>query len=183
MILVYSCWLHCPLIVVTNVLVICSIIFVKKFHIPHNIIVCSLASADLLTGIFTLPLTVLGDNPNTEYMVEGAKSACYFKIFADHFFPKMSLLYMTALSFDRYFAIIYPIKYRNKCCVKKVLVAMVLIFFLETVEATLALSFPDNGNSWKGGLSREENIKQCFTANRFSKFYQFFFRWLAMLFY
>jgi len=175
MILVYSCWLHCPLIVVTNVLVICSIILVKKIHTPHSIIVCSLACSDLLTGIVTLPITVLGNDPHTVYVVKGTKSACYLKLFADHFFPEMSLLYMTALSFDRYIAIVHPIKYRNKCCVKKVIIAVIIVFFIVTVAKTLALSFPDKGKSWKEGLSREENIKRCSAGNLVPKIYQIIF--------
>jgi len=167
----HSLWIHFPMIVVTNILVGSATILINKFHTIHNIIVCGLTFVDFLTGVVTLPLTWLLHHPNYVYLVKGTQHVCSFHYYAVYLLPKVSLGFMFFMSLDQFFAMKFPIKYRINFSFKKAIIAQVIIFILLTFQMSLALLFPDSGNSWKAGLSKDGNIEQCKPEKQFPKIY------------
>ncbi|XP_051973787.1 trace amine-associated receptor 13c-like [Xyrauchen texanus] len=109
-----------------NLLVIISISHFKKLHTPTNLLILSLAVADLLVGLIVIP-------------VEGIKliETCWF--FGDTYcglFITMSGLLLSAslsnlilIAVDRYMAVCHPLLYPQKITTIKTLMSICLCWF------------------------------------------------------
>ena len=95
-----------------NALVICVVIINRQMRTVTNYLIVNMAVADLLITAFSMPLTI--KLIVTEYMdwSNGVFSEILCKIipFAQLLSIASSVLTLTAIAFDRFLAIVYPLK-------------------------------------------------------------------------
>ncbi|XP_051971819.1 trace amine-associated receptor 13c-like [Xyrauchen texanus] len=109
-----------------NLLVIISISHFKKLHTPTNMLILSLAVADLLVGLIVIP-------------IEGIKliETCWF--FGDTYcglfvtisglLLSASLVHLILIAVDRYVAVCYPLLYPQKITITKTLMSICICWF------------------------------------------------------
>ncbi|XP_043106845.1 trace amine-associated receptor 13c-like [Puntigrus tetrazona] len=109
-----------------NLLVIISISHFKKLHTPTNLIILSLAVADMLIGLIVMPVDA----------IKLIESCWYFgDTLCDLFMIIMGLLLSTSLSnlvliaVDRYMAVCHPLLYPQKITMTKTLISICLCWF------------------------------------------------------
>ncbi|XP_039605631.1 trace amine-associated receptor 13c-like [Polypterus senegalus] len=102
-----------------NLLVIISISHFKQLHSPHNLLVLSLATADLLLGLCVLPFSMIRTVETCWYL---GTFFCRLHTCIDLFFCTVSIFHLGFIAIDRYFAVCDPLHYSNKisigvvCC-------------------------------------------------------------------
>ncbi|XP_043106839.1 trace amine-associated receptor 13c-like [Puntigrus tetrazona] len=116
-----------------NLLVIISISHFKKLHTPTNLIILSLAVADMLIGLIVMPV-------EATRLIE---TCWYFgDAFCGLFVIIMGLLGSTSLSnlvliaVDRYMAVCHPLLYPQKITMAKTLLSICLCWFFSSVYNT-----------------------------------------------
>ena len=114
---------------------------VKKMRTITNFYLANLAAADLLI-LFLETLTRLwhhlsSSQVSTERFHTRTSFGCVMFYFAIHVPPIASIFLITIVSFDRYFAICHPLKYRNKKNKKRVSYILILLAWL--ISAVLSL--------------------------------------------
>lgn len=82
----------------------------KKMRNPTNLYLVSLAASDLLVLLFGMPLEIYDLWHN--YPFPFGEGGCYFKTFLFETVCFASILNVTALSVERYIAVVYPLKTR-----------------------------------------------------------------------
>lgn len=105
-----------------NLLVTVSIIYFKQLHTPTNYLIASLAVSDLLLGLVVM----------LPAMIQLAETCWYFgdvlcKVYmsSDVTLCTASIMNLSAISIDRYYAVVHPLLYRTKISVN---VALLMIF-------------------------------------------------------
>ncbi|XP_031727662.1 neuromedin-U receptor 2 [Anarrhichthys ocellatus] len=93
-----------------NVLTCAVIAKHKKMRNPTNLYLVSLAASDLLVLLFGMPLEIYDLWQN--YPFPFGEGGCYFKTFLFETVCFASILNVTALSVERYIAVVYPLKTR-----------------------------------------------------------------------
>ncbi|XP_068452001.1 neuromedin-U receptor 1 [Clinocottus analis] len=93
-----------------NVLTCAVIAKHKKMRNPTNLYLVSLAVSDLLVLLFGMPLEIYDLWRN--YPFPFGEGGCYFKTFLFETVCFASILNVTALSVERYIAVVYPLKTR-----------------------------------------------------------------------
>uniref|UniRef100_A0A8C4RJN0 G-protein coupled receptors family 1 profile domain-containing protein n=1 Tax=Erpetoichthys calabaricus TaxID=27687 RepID=A0A8C4RJN0_ERPCA len=107
----------CTAIIVTicgNLLVIISISHFKELHTPTNYLILSLAVVDFLLGGFIMP-------PFMVLTVETVETCWYFGEFFCKFHLSTlimlctaSIIHLSVISIDRYYAVCHPLRYKTK---------------------------------------------------------------------
>uniref|UniRef100_A0A8C4RH93 G-protein coupled receptors family 1 profile domain-containing protein n=1 Tax=Erpetoichthys calabaricus TaxID=27687 RepID=A0A8C4RH93_ERPCA len=114
-----------------NLLVIITISHFKQLHTPTNCLVLSLAVTDLLLGGFVMP-------PLTVQLVESCwylgDAFCKLYLSTVIMLCTASVIHLSLISIDRYFAICYPLRYQAKITVS---VTVNLILFSWILSAVL----------------------------------------------
>ncbi|XP_055065131.2 trace amine-associated receptor 13c-like [Misgurnus anguillicaudatus] len=120
-----------------NLLVIISICYFKKLHTPTNMLILSLAVADLLVGLIIMPL-------EATRLIE----TCWY--FGDTicrlFLIIMGLLLATSLSnlvfiaVDRYVAVCHPLLYPQKITTTRTIIIICLCWFCSLFYSISALT-------------------------------------------
>jgi hypothetical protein len=101
-----------PFIIFGNSLVLVAIWTFRKLHTPQNIFVASLAMADLMVGILTLPIYALFFLYNGDALHDN-KYACLTKYASVVGTLSGSLTSLTLLAIDRFISIAFPLRYRS----------------------------------------------------------------------
>nr|XP_029135068.1 neuromedin-U receptor 2-like [Labrus bergylta] len=92
-------------------LLTCAVIMKhKKMRTPTNLYLLSLAMSDLLVLLFGMPLEIYDLWQN--YPFPFGEGGCYFKTFLFETVCFASILNVTALSVERYIAVVHPLKTR-----------------------------------------------------------------------
>ncbi|XP_064833024.1 trace amine-associated receptor 13c-like [Oncorhynchus masou masou] len=104
-----------------NVLVIISISYFKQLHTPTNLLILSLAVADLLVGLIVIPLTTVAI---MESCWSFGEYFCVFHLYMAFLCTSLSLGNLVLISIDRYVAVCDPLLYHSKitttrimCCI------------------------------------------------------------------
>ncbi|XP_067289553.1 trace amine-associated receptor 13c-like [Pseudorasbora parva] len=112
-----------------NLLVIISISHFKKLHTPTNLIILSLAVADMLIGLIAMPVDA----------IKLIETCWYFgETLCDLFMIIMALLLSTSLSnlvliaIDRYVAVCHPLLYPHKITTTRTLISICLCWFFSS---------------------------------------------------
>ncbi|XP_006012007.1 trace amine-associated receptor 5-like [Latimeria chalumnae] len=110
-----ACAIGMAIIVVGNLFVIISISHFKVLHSPTNLLVLSLAFADLLLGIVILPFSI---NRSVETCWYFGDSFCKLHTCMDTAFCLASIIHLCFISIDRYYAICDPLRYPSKFTIR-----------------------------------------------------------------
>ncbi|XP_030648043.1 trace amine-associated receptor 8a-like [Chanos chanos] len=139
------------LTVFLNLLVIISVSHFKQLHTPTNMLVLSLAVADMIVGLFVMP-------------VEGIRliETCWYfgEIFCS-IFPLVvttvvsgSLGNLIFISIDRYIAVSDPLLYSTKVTIKRVIICISVIWLYSLIYSVAVLSnhmfYPETRNTCYG---------------------------------
>ncbi|XP_050977607.1 trace amine-associated receptor 13c-like [Labeo rohita] len=121
-----------------NLLVIISISHFKKLHTPTNLLILSLAVADLFIGVIVMPV----------HAINLIETCWYFgHTFCRLFLIIMGLLLSTSLSnlvliaIDRYVAVCHPLLYPKKITTTKTLISICLCWFCSSAYNFVCLSY------------------------------------------
>ncbi|XP_072515046.1 trace amine-associated receptor 6-like [Salminus brasiliensis] len=112
--IVLSCVSVCT--VFLNLLVIISISHFKQLHTPTNLLILSLAVADLLVGMFVMPVRIMQLIDSCWYLGE---TACSVSLIIIGYSMTASLCSLILIAVDRYIAVSDPLLYSTRITVSK----------------------------------------------------------------
>ncbi|KAM3931371.1 5-hydroxytryptamine receptor 2B [Leptodactylus fuscus] len=141
-----KCWLALltlMLIVPTiggNILVILAISLEKKLQNATNYFLMSLAVADLLVGIFVMPIALLTILFKPVWPLP--QCLCAIWLFLDVLFSTASIIHLCAISLDRYIAIKKPIQASQFNTRAKTLIKIAVVWL---ISAGIAVPIPIQG--------------------------------------
>lgn len=149
-----------------NILVILAVSLEKKLQYATNYFLMSLAVADLLVGLFVMPIALL------TIMFEATWPLplvlCPAWLFLDVLFSTASILHLCAISVDRYIAIKKPIQanqYNSRAT------ALIKIIVVWLISIGIALPVPIKGI--ETDVANPNNITCVLTKDRFGSFMLF----------
>ncbi|XP_039605654.1 trace amine-associated receptor 13c-like [Polypterus senegalus] len=134
-----------------NLVVIISITHFKQLHTPTNLLVLSLAVADLLVGVIVMPFTIIRSIESCWYF--GSMFCSVYTLFL-LLLTSVSISNLVFIAVDRYFAICDPFFYSNKITVQ-VTLHFISISWLISVFYTLAIIY------FKGYIDDPTELNIC----------------------
>ncbi|XP_051541299.1 trace amine-associated receptor 13c-like [Myxocyprinus asiaticus] len=120
-----------------NLLVIISISHFKKLHTPTNLLILSLAVADLLIGLIVVPIEAIRLIETCWYF--GDTYCGLFQITLA-LLLSTSLSTLTFIAADRYMAVCHPLLYPQKITTTKTVMIICLCWFCSSVYNTALVS-------------------------------------------
>ncbi|XP_055795808.1 trace amine-associated receptor 13c-like [Salvelinus fontinalis] len=109
-----------------NVLVIISVSHFKQLHTPTNLLILSLAVADLLVGLIVIPAGTVAIMESCWFLW---KYFCVFYVFISFFVLSISLCNLLLISIDRYVAVCDPLFYHSKITITRITCSISIIWF------------------------------------------------------
>ncbi|XP_057209466.1 trace amine-associated receptor 13c-like [Triplophysa rosa] len=94
-----------------NSVVIISIAHFRQLQTPTNILVMSLALADLLLGVMVMPLSIVRSVTGCWYYGD---AVCLLHSSFDLFLTSVSILHLVCIAIDRYQAVCHPLQYPTR---------------------------------------------------------------------
>ncbi|XP_035276512.1 trace amine-associated receptor 13c-like [Anguilla anguilla] len=94
-----------------NLVVIISIAHFKQLHTPTNILVMSLAVADLLLGMSVMPFSMIRSVEGCWYFGD---AFCLLHSSFDMFLTSVSIFHLISIAIDRYQAVCNPLHYSTR---------------------------------------------------------------------
>ncbi|XP_057601265.1 5-hydroxytryptamine receptor 2B [Hippopotamus amphibius kiboko] len=149
-----------------NILVILAVSLEKKLQYATNYFLMSLAVADLLVGLFVMPIALL--TIMFEAMWPLPLALCPAWLFLDVLFSTASIMHLCAISVDRYIAIKKPIQanqYNSRAT------AFIKITVVWLISIGIAIPVPIKGIEMDVGNAN--NITCGLTKDRFGNFMLF----------
>ncbi|XP_007244771.3 trace amine-associated receptor 6-like [Astyanax mexicanus] len=131
----------CLCAVFFNLLVIISISHFKQLHSPTNLLILSLALADLLVGIFVMPINIMQLSDSCWYL--GKIVCCLFPVISSVSLSA-SLYSMAFIAVDRYIAICYPLLYSARVTVCRTKLALILGWSFAAFYIAIIYYFSDH---------------------------------------
>ena len=128
--------------------------------------IVSLAVADLLVGLFLLPIQIY-----QFYYLQNPFHAifCVFYMWIDTLCETASIVSLTVISIDRCYKITFPLQYKAKVTPRKCFVVILGVWFFSTTFATLGV-IPYNGNN-----NIHPGLIKCFNPNYLFYLFAFIF--------
>ncbi|XP_072446317.1 5-hydroxytryptamine receptor 4-like [Chiloscyllium punctatum] len=118
-----------------NLLVIASIAYFTKLRTPTNAFIVSLAVADFLVGIIVMPFSMTK-------LVFGwyfGKTFCKIHTIMDVMLCTSSIMNVSCIAFDRFYAVCYPLKYRFRMSQKRVTILLLICWFVPALVSFVPL--------------------------------------------
>lgn len=113
-----------------NILVMLSFRVERRLHKPSNYFLLSLAAADLIIGLFSMPVYSL-------YLIMGywpfGSFVCDLWISIDYACSEVSVLNLIMISVDRLWSVKSPAKYRNKMTLRRATIMIIPTWVLPTL--------------------------------------------------
>ncbi|XP_028654795.2 trace amine-associated receptor 4-like [Erpetoichthys calabaricus] len=98
-----------------NLFVVVSISHFKQLHSPNNVLVLSLATADLLLGVCVLPFSIVRSVETCWYL---GRVFCKIHTIVDVMLCTVSIFHLGFIAVDRYYAVCDPLCYTSKITVR-----------------------------------------------------------------
>ncbi|XP_068710371.1 blue-sensitive opsin-like [Montipora foliosa] len=117
----------------------CVVLVTKRSLLkkPHNIVLFSLAVADMLTGVFLVatPGYVI---PQSYYPVPSRlRGEIFCRLLANRYLlflmGKVSLLLTACLAIERWYCVLKPMQYKNKFSRKRIVIYVILMFIVTCI--------------------------------------------------
>lgn len=152
-----------------NLLVIISIIYFKQLHTPTNCFILSLAVADLLVGAFIFPFNMAFSITSCWY---DTTPLCKVQASFDITLSTSSILNLSCISIDRYYAVCQPLIYKSKINTH-VAMSMSLGSWIVSILTGILFLF------WM--MDPEKCAKECFLFGTILPLFSFYFPSTIML--
>ncbi|KAE8628605.1 hypothetical protein XENTR_v10000130 [Xenopus tropicalis] len=110
-----------------NILVISSIVYFKQLRSPTNSFVLSLAVADFLVGVMVMPYSMVRSIEGCWYFGSGF---CRLHSSLDVMLCSASILHLSCIAFDRYYAVCNPLLYGYKMSTRRVSILICTCWFI-----------------------------------------------------
>ncbi|XP_066506305.1 trace amine-associated receptor 13c-like [Hoplias malabaricus] len=127
--------------VVLNLLVIISISHFKQLHTPTNLLILSLAVADLLVGLIVMPVNIMQLIDSCWYL---GKLGCYIYPVINFLALSASLCSLIFIAVDRYIAVSDPLLYSTRISVCKMSVLITVGWSFSLLYVFMYLYFNDH---------------------------------------
>ncbi|XP_066506267.1 trace amine-associated receptor 13c-like [Hoplias malabaricus] len=137
--IVLSCISVCT--VFLNLLVIISISHFKQLHTPTNLLILSLAVADLLVGLIVMPVKIMELLDSCWYL---GKIMCSLYPLVAFFSMSASLCSLVFISIDQYIAVSDPLLYSTRVTICKTSVFIIIGWSVCLFYVTVYLYFNDH---------------------------------------
>lgn len=115
------------------------IVFLKAPHLRKFAFVCHLCAVDLLCAILLMPLGIVSSSPYFAGVVFTALE-CQVYVFLNVFLIAASIFTITAISVERYYYIVHPMRYEVKMTLK-LTAAVVVMVWVASVALGLSTVF------------------------------------------
>nr|XP_055063086.1 trace amine-associated receptor 13c-like [Misgurnus anguillicaudatus] len=122
-----------------NLLVIISICHFKKLHTPTNMLILSLAVADLLVGLIVMPLEAIRLIETCWYFED---ITCRLFLTITGLLFSTSLSHLVLIAVDRYVAVCHPLLYPQKITMTRTIITICVCWFFSSAYniATINIS-------------------------------------------
>ncbi|XP_066506533.1 trace amine-associated receptor 13c-like [Hoplias malabaricus] len=124
-----------------NLLVIISISHFKQLHSPTNLLILSLAVADLFVGLVVMPVNIMQLMDSCWYL---GKVGCYISPIINFLSLSASLFSLILIAVDRYIAVSDPLLYSTRISVCKMSVFIILGWSFSLFYVIIYLYFNDH---------------------------------------
>ncbi|XP_041050333.1 trace amine-associated receptor 1-like [Carcharodon carcharias] len=118
-----------------NLLIIISIAYFTKLQTSTNAFILSLAVADFLVGIIVLPISMT----KVVFGWHFGKTFCKLHTIMDVMLSTSSIMNLSCIAFDRFYAVCYPLKYRFRVSQKRVTVLLLICWILPALVSFVPL--------------------------------------------
>ncbi|XP_072924114.1 trace amine-associated receptor 1-like [Hemitrygon akajei] len=118
-----------------NLLVIISISYFTRLQTPTNAFLLSLAAADFLVGIIVMPFSMI----KVLFGWHFGKIFCEIHTVLDVMLCTSSILNLSCIAFDRYYAVCYPLRYRFRMSRKRVTALLLVCWALPGLVSLVPL--------------------------------------------
>ncbi|XP_041669900.1 olfactory receptor 6N2-like [Cheilinus undulatus] len=128
-------------IVLSNVLLVVVIVLNRSLHEPMYMLLCSLFFNELYgsTGLFFFLMVQILSDIHTI-----SPSLCYLQVFCLYSYGGVEFWILTAMSYDRYLSICFPLQYNTRMTTNRVLsliaVSWLIPFLIDCVLISLAVT-------------------------------------------
>ncbi|XP_018952285.2 trace amine-associated receptor 13c-like [Cyprinus carpio] len=137
-----------------NLLVIISISHFKQLHTPTNLLILSLAVADLIVGLIVIPLMGIKFIESCWYFGE---TFCSLFLFIAFMVVSASLGNLVFISVDRYIAVSDPLRYTVRVTTDKVVFCIIINWLCSSIYSVIILYnsmfYPDTQDRCYGDCS------------------------------
>ncbi|KAK3549871.1 hypothetical protein QTP86_015488, partial [Hemibagrus guttatus] len=138
--------------VLLNLLVIISISHFKQLHTPTNLLIMSLAVADLLVGLIVMPVNIMDLRDNCWYL---GRTLCSVYPVVNYISVSASAGSLVFIAVDRYIAVNNPLLYSTQITICKTSLFIVLTWSCAILYNTLFYFF-------NGHLFNPNMFSKCF---------------------
>ncbi|XP_055063174.2 trace amine-associated receptor 13c-like [Misgurnus anguillicaudatus] len=120
-----------------NLLVIISIFHFKKLHTPTNMLILSLAVADLLVGLIIMPLEAITLIETCWYFGD---TICRLFLIIMGMLLSASLSNLVLIAVDRYVAVCHPLLYPQKITMTRTIIIICVSWFFSSAYSIAMIS-------------------------------------------